>query len=120
GGVNAYVDEQSLAGDPFMGMGGEPETTWSTPYNTSAYPYNCYIDLGQNYDLASIYLFDKSSSGNLTISIGEPGNWTPIFTDPCQSYKSWQAHIVDVNSRYIRISKEVPTANAAEILVYVK
>ncbi|MEA3443820.1 MAG: hypothetical protein U9R19_03755, partial [Bacteroidota bacterium] len=46
GGVNAYVDEQSLAGDPFMGMGGEPETTWSTPYNTSAYPYNCYIDLG--------------------------------------------------------------------------
>ena len=120
GGVAAYVDEQNIAGDPYFGFGGHPSNSWATPYSSTTYPYSCYIDLGQEYNIGNIYIYDKNSSGDLTFSYGTPGNWTPIFTDPCRRYLAWIPHIIDINTRYIRISKEVPTASVAEIVIYVK
>ena len=120
GGVEILVDEQTTLGNPLMGDDLDADENWSTPGNTSGYPYSCYIDLGQNYDLSHIYLFDKYGSGNLEISAGSPGNWTPLFIDGCKRYNGWNPHVVNVNSRYIRITKLEPSANISEIMIYTK
>lgn len=119
-GAHAYVDELGTLGDPLMGYEGAAQTSWSTPANPVGYPYNCYIDLGQEYDIAYIYLYDKNNTGNLRILSGGPGNWTSLFTDGCKRYNGWNGHVVDVTTRYIQISKEEYGANIGEILIYVK
>lgn len=119
-GVEAYIDEQGIVGDPLMGNELPAQTSWSTPTISSNYPYNCYIDLGQEYDIAYIYLYDKNESGNLRVLSGQPGNWTSLFVDGCKRYNGWNGHAVEVNTRYIQISKEEYGANIGEILIYVR
>jgi hypothetical protein len=119
-GAEAYIDEQASLGDPYMGEGLVPQTSWSTPTGTSGYPYECYIDLGQEYDIAYIYLYDENNQGNLQILSGEPGNWNSLFTESCKGYTVWNGYAVNVTTRYIQISKEEHGANIGEILIYVK
>jgi len=56
---------------------------------------------------------------NLVVSVGEPGNWNPLFTDACEKYKVWKQHDVDVETRYIRLSMtESVYAAVNEIVVF--
>jgi hypothetical protein len=45
-----------------------------------------------------------NSVANLDFSYGTPGNWTPWFTEPCNSYNNWKLHETTVTTRYIRLS----------------
>ncbi len=113
------VDEQTLSGDPLMGNDTDPLTSWA-PGFSATYPRSSYIDLGQEYDVSKIYLRDRSSSGNVTISAGEPGNWTPVFDDDLGRYKVWSGHVVNQKTRYIRVTLFAPTSSFSELILYVK
>ncbi|WP_372633154.1 fibronectin type III domain-containing protein [Cohnella sp.] len=118
GDATLLVDEQTLAGDPANGSGGAPATSWQAGWNTSLYPVHAYIDLGQNYNLSSIYLRDTYDVANITISAGSPGSWTTLFTDPLTGWMTWNAHPVSVTTRYVRVTLSAPNVNMTEIVLY--
>ncbi|MBO9610840.1 MAG: hypothetical protein J7639_33120, partial [Paenibacillaceae bacterium] len=111
------VDEQTTAGDPKAGSGGAPTTTFFPGWSGS-YPASAYIDLGQNYDLTDVYLYDYNDIANMTISAGSPSNWTPLFTDGLANYKYWSGHAVSVTTRYVRVTMSSGSATVAEIVLY--
>lgn len=114
GDASYLVDEQAVAGDPKAGSGGSPSTVWAA-YNV---PASVYLDLGSVYDLTDIYLRDVNNDGPLEIAIGSPGHWTTILTDPMEKYQSWKAHPVDVQTRYVRVTRLDGGANASELVLY--
>ncbi|OCT13411.1 hypothetical protein A8709_17520 [Paenibacillus pectinilyticus] len=118
GDATMLVDEQVIAGDPLNGTGGSPTTYWDPGFQTGHTPAFAYIDLGQSYNLTSIYLRDYTNSGDFIVYTGSPGSWTQLFTDPLTSYPTWNPHTVSTQTRYVRFQKTSPTANTSEIVLY--
>ncbi len=118
GSPTMLVDEQAAAGDPANGTGGAPTTTWQAGWNQALYPAYAYIDLGQSYNLTSIYLRDTYDVSNLTVYSGSPGSWTALFTDPLTGYMTWNAHTVSVATRYVRVALSATNTNMSEIVIY--
>jgi hypothetical protein len=118
GDAGALVDEQALAGNPAGGTGGSPSTVWFPGWGIGDHPASAYIDLGEEVELTKIYLRDMNSSGDLTVSYGTPGNWTPLFTDNLSLYNVWKLHEVEETTRYLRITRHTVNSNISEIVVY--
>ncbi|MBO9610517.1 MAG: fibronectin type III domain-containing protein [Paenibacillaceae bacterium] len=117
GDATMLVDEQTTAGDPKNGAGGAPTTAFFPGWGGS-YPASAYIDLGQNYDLTDIYLRDASDIANMTVSAGNPGSWTALFTDGLANYNYWSGHAVTVTTRYVRVTMSSGSARVNEIVLY--
>ncbi len=116
GDAGALVDEQATAGDPPTGA---CSSVWDAGYGT--YPVHAYIDLGQSYHLSTIYLYDGGGSGNVTFSVGAPGNWTTdLFTYDNSGWNTWKEFSVSADSRYVRITGAVHDAlsSTAEVCIY--
>ncbi|MFD0673432.1 fibronectin type III domain-containing protein [Cohnella sp. GCM10027633] len=107
GDVSLLVDEG--AADPKNGAGGSPTTGWSLGYNSIYYPGSVVIDLGTDYALTDIYLYDTSGSANVTVSTGTPFSWTQQFVDNMSGFNVWKAHPVTTTTRYVQIT--LPNAN---------
>ncbi len=117
GDATLMVDEQSVAGDPKGGSGGAPTTQW-VPGGTN-YPAEAYLDLGQNYNLSAIYIYDSNGVGNLTVSAGTTvGSWTTLFTDPMNTYLTWSGHNVNVTARYVQFNQANGQSNFREVVLY--
>lgn len=114
--ANYLIDEQNY--NPENNLHPVSQS-WKPYWNMDKGPYHIYIDLKAVHRITNIALHDMHNTKNLVISIGEPGNWTPLFTDPCENYKVWKQHTTDVSTRYIRISMiESVFAAVNEIVVY--
>lgn len=111
------VDEQAAAGDPPSGS--NCVTNWNPAYDASYYPASAYIDLGRNYKITKIYLYDMSSQGNMNFYTGAPFNWSssPFLTDPLVGYGTWNERAVDVETRYLRIER-MNGAGMNELVLY--
>lgn len=118
GDATLLVDEQALSGDPLGGGSGSPQTYWFPGWQADIYPTSAYIDLGQEYALSDIFLYDHAGIKDFMVEVGEPGNWTHLFTDPMSSYNSWKRHEVNVITRYVRVSKSAAGGNMNEIVLY--
>lgn len=112
------VDEQTLAGNPKAGTGGTPTRYWQLGNDSTYMPASAVIDLGTNYALTDIYLFDSNGSGAVTVSTGTPFAWTQNFVDNMGGYNVWNAHPVSATTRYIQIVLSNTSINLPEILVY--
>jgi hypothetical protein len=129
---NAYYlfEEQTLAGDPKNGNGGniinlynnttQTYNTWECGSSSSVQlPAYSYIDLGKIHVITDIYLRDVNNSGKFSIYSGYPGSWELILSDKCKGYNSWNAHHINNKStRYLRFKKDSDGAKIAEIVVY--
>ncbi len=113
---NYLVDEQDFTPENEL----HPVSlSWKPYWNMNYGPYHVYIDLKDVYTITTIALHDMNSTDNLVISVGEPGNWQPLFTEPCDKYKTWKEHTTNVKTRYIRISMyDSPYAAVNEIILY--
>ena len=120
GDPNTLVDEQELSGDVDKCIGGEPLTYWQPSTSYSDYPLSVYIDLGQEYEISKIYLWDRNKTGDFTISTGTPDNWTELFTDKLNKYYKWSGHVVNISTRYIRLTAESYNSRIGEIIIYVR
>ncbi len=113
------VDEQIISGEPFLGTSGNPITNWITSHNANDFPASAYIDLGSEKNISQICLFDSYSICNYDISYGEPNNWITLFSDSSKLYQSWSNRVVDIKTRYLRITV-YSNASINEIVLYEK
>ncbi|MEZ4886797.1 MAG: fibronectin type III domain-containing protein [Chitinophagales bacterium] len=118
GDAGKLADEQETSGDPINNAGGTPNNLWFTGWNPADYPAHAYVDLGKEYVLTSIFLFDTYNAGNVTISYGSPSNWIPLFTDPMPTYQTWNQHDTQIKTQYLRVSRSSGGSNVAEIVLY--
>ncbi len=98
------VDEQrDIIGPPV----GAPTMMWqvNTRHNKE-YPVSAHLDLKEARNLASLWLFDTHDTGEVVISSGAPGKWTPVATYDCGSYMKWMEIPLNVTSRYLRITRQ--------------
>lgn len=118
GDATMLVDEQTLAGDPANGSGGEPVTVYNPGTSDIYHPASAYIDLGSEFHVTKIYLRDVNGKADFIVSAGTPGNWTQLFVEPLDKYLMWKGHLTDVNTRYIRVTRTAKGAHMSEIVIY--
>ena len=117
GNAKLLVDEQSLAGDPKSASGGTPITAWNVGTSPVYLPASAVIDLGAEYELSDIYLYDGVGSLSVTMFAGNPFDWQQLFVDGLTNDGTWRAHPVQVTTRYLRLL--IPAqAEIPEIVVY--
>jgi len=111
----SLVDEQTVTGDPICGTGGTANSTWFLPWGTSS----AYIDLGQEYDIYGIALFDGPGAGDFVIAPGTPGNWDPeIINYTTTGYFVWENYEnLNVTTRYLRVDKLSSDSKINEIKI---
>lgn len=117
GDAGMLFDEQPLANDPLNGAGGAPQTNWFPGWGDKN-PASAYIDLGANYDLSHIFIYDTNGVGDFIVEYGEPGNWVPAFTEDLIGYLTWKKHDVTISTRYLRFTRVSGGSNAHEIVLY--
>ncbi len=96
-------------------------TTWWLPgWNSNLYPAGAVIDLGEDYNLTQIALYDYSGSGSFKIFTGSPGNWSSsaVINDPLNNYGVMNSHFITANTRYLRLEMSSANARVGTILVY--
>lgn len=111
-------NEQVLSGDPKNGSGGEPTSIWRPGYTTWHYPAEVVVDLGAEYHLTDIYLFDNNGSGNISFYAGTPFQWDSIATNPQSRYLQWSGMEVDIVTQYVKITVWSTNIVPSEILFY--
>jgi hypothetical protein len=128
----AMITNESGLDDPFKlfdqpalynegGSIAKPTTEgWIPSYKPESYPLSFYVDLGGTYNLDAFYIFDGNGFGSISISIGTPGNWTKVFADTLQNYEQWNQWMVNVTSRYFRVTYDQynDVKGVREIVVY--
>jgi len=116
GDPSGIVDEQELAGDP---PSGAPESHWdvSSRFNRE-FPVSAYIDLGTPRNLSAVWIYDTFNIGDLTISYGTPGKWKELVTFDCGTFQRWHRLPADVTTRFVRYTRQSPSAIFAETVLY--
>lgn len=100
---------------------GEEATSnsWKPYYTNANAPYYVIIDLGKEYSISEINLHDMNDTQDFTVEYGELLDWTTLFTDPLDSYKSWAKHSTNITTRYLRLAMlDSPYAAVNEIIIY--
>lgn len=93
--------------------------SWKPYYTNVNAPYYAIIDLGKEYSISEIYLHDMNDTHDFTVDYGEPLNWTTLFVDPLDTYKSWTKHSTNITTRYLRLAMlDSPYAAVNEIIIY--
>jgi hypothetical protein len=112
---SGLADEQLEVGDP---PAGEPATGWriSSQHN-KAFPFQATIDLGRETALATLWLYDMNSTGDVVICAGKPGAWQPVATYDCKRYKSWGAVPLNVTTRYLMLALKSAGAVFHEVVL---
>lgn len=118
GNAGALVDEQDEAGDPRAGKGGKPKTLWNDKLPGVSLPVSAYIDLGGVYKLTDLYVYDTYGKGVVPFESGTPPNWKPLVTEQLDHYQEWNAHPINVETRYVRVTLPENGLGMPEIVLY--
>jgi hypothetical protein len=112
---SGLVDEQLEAGDPPTG---EPAKGWKiASQHNKEFPFKATIDLGQELPLATLWIYDMNSSGDVVISAGRPDAWQAVATYDCKRYKSWASVPLNVTTRYLMLELKASGAIFNEIVL---
>ncbi len=98
------ADEQNSIGDPINGNGQDASTAWLYPWFDGV---QMYLDLGQNYNLTSIHLFDGFGGGIFEVSPGLPSqNQNAIVSFDANIWPpQWRDFNVNVTTRYLTFTR---------------
>lgn len=116
GDPTGLVDEQrEIIGPP----AGEPHSTWklNSKYWKN-FPFSCYVDLGAEKNLSSLWIYDTNNKGDVVISVGTPDRWRDVASYDCAAYLKWAEIELDVTTRFVRLTRKTPGANFTEIALY--
>jgi hypothetical protein len=112
------VDEQNCSPENNLHPVSE---SWKPHWNMDKAPYHVIIDLKEVLPLGQIAFHDMHNVADLEISWGEPGSWNALLTEPCDKYKTWKKHAVNIETRYLRLTmNESVYAAVNEIALYKK
>ncbi|MFK7934374.1 MAG: T9SS type A sorting domain-containing protein [Saprospiraceae bacterium] len=100
----SLADEQDLVEDVLNGAGGEPTQPWQSPWQSNA---QVYLDLGQEYDLKDIYLYDGYGGGRFTVAPGLPSeNRAPIVDFNADAWPpQWRQFPLNTRVRHLTFTK---------------
>ena len=116
GDPTGLVDEQRLIVGPPLG---KPSSTWTiSSAHNKQYPFSAHIDLGEEKNLSTLWIFDTHGNGDVVISYGKPDAWVEHATYGCGTYMNWASVQLDVTTRYLRLTKMSPGAGFTEVAVY--
>ena len=109
-------DEQSVN----MNIGEHATSkSWKPDYAMNDDSYHVVIDLGQHYYISEINLHDMHNTYDFTVESGDESNWSTLFIDPCNTFKTWSINETDVTTRFLRISMyENVFASINEMIIY--
>ncbi|WP_147676596.1 T9SS type A sorting domain-containing protein [Algibacter pacificus] len=93
--------------------------SWKPDYVMNETAYHVIVDLGNEYHISEINLHDMHDTYNFTVEYGSESNWSTLFTDPCDRFKTWSTHKTDISTRYLRFSLyQNVYAAVNEIIIY--
>lgn len=108
GNATALVDEQNSTA---------PTSYWFAGWTTSIYPVEAIIDLGREYTLTEITLYDANGTGLVEFSDGDlTHSQAVIASDPLTRYLKFTSHSVNIKTRYLRV-KKFNAATMSEVLL---
>ena len=110
---SGLVDEQLDMGDP---PSGEAATPWKVPSQLrKKFPVSVTIDLKRKMPVATLWIYDTNSSGDVIIKVGPPDALKEVDTYNCKRYKQWVPIKIDAVTQYITLEIATPGANFSEI-----
>lgn len=97
GNPEALVDEQ---------LSTAPTSYWFAGWSTSIYPVEAIIDLGREYTLTEITLYDANGTGLVEFSDGDPTHsQSVVASDGLTRYLAFTSYTVNLHTRYLRVKK---------------
>ena len=111
----AMVVNETGSGDAMLwfdeqDMSAKPTTRWKTSGNTNCWPAGLVIDLGRDYLIESISLFDsekayRAEGGRLEIAVGKPFTWTTVASPEMENSSKWRVIAIGKRTRYLHLVK---------------
>lgn len=106
GNTSALVDEQNSTA---------PTTYWFAGWSAVIYPVEAIIDLGREYTLTEITLYDANGTGLVEFSDGDLSHsQAVIVSDALTRYLKFTRYNVNLTTRYLRV-KKFNAANMNEV-----
>jgi hypothetical protein len=87
-------------------------TGWFPGWKPAGYPAKALIDLGAEYHLNKVRIFDGPGQPNLTFTVQNQA--APFLTIPCTLYMAWKEQAVDLTARFIVI--EIPDIQGEKVV----
>ena len=113
--TKAMVVNETGSGDAMLwfdeqDMSAKPTTRWKTSGNTNCWPAGLVIDLGRDYLIESISLFDsekayRAEGGRLEIAVGKPFTWTTVASPEMENSSKWRVIAIGKRTRYLHLVK---------------
>ena len=95
--------------------------SWKPDYVMNEDFYHVVIDLGKHYNISEINLHDMHDIHDFTVAYKNESNWTALFVDPCDTFKTWSISKIDVTTQFLRVSMyQNVFAAVNEIFIYGK
>jgi hypothetical protein len=116
GDAGALVDEQDAIGDPGAGKGVRPTKPFFPGWTAWQYPLSVIVDLGAEYRLTRLCLFNESGENKIRVGIGKPFAWTES-PQTLSGYRAWQSVPLPATTRFVRLTLTHP-ASLPEIALY--
>jgi len=114
------LDEQTIAGDPAAGKGGQPKNPFFPGWSPSWYYPGAFalIDLGVDYDFTGLYSFHQDGSVDVEFAIGtNPFQWTKVWNGTL-GYLEWQGwKFTGVTARWVQVTF-LNVGNIMELVLY--
>ncbi|WP_126971780.1 hypothetical protein [Gynurincola endophyticus] len=126
GGDPYFLFDESKELDPLNGINGSPNTnphpkSGGMMYFKPGIGSRIVVDLGTDYDISSVFLYDKSSSGDsISIYSGSPLEWTlhaSFLSNKSSFGGGWKRLDIQSNTRFVMIQFAGP-ANITEMVLY--
>lgn len=106
GNASALVDEQNSTA---------PTTFWFAGWSAAIYPVEAIIDLGREYTLTEITIYDANGTGLVEFSDGDLSHsQAVIVSDSLTRYLKFTSYPVNFTTRYLRV-KKFNAANMNEV-----
>lgn len=117
--AGSLADEQSIIGDPSLGNGLEANVPWQNPWSDQQ---QAYLDLGQEYDIDGIHLYDGYGTGIFEVAPGKPAdNQAPIIRFNADAWpptwRSFEDVQQKVRTRYLTFTRVDAGAKINEVSI---
>lgn len=116
GDASKLIDEQDqIIGPPV----GKPDQSWKIGgQHYKNFPLHITLDLKTQRNISDLWLFDTNGKGDVVISSKVHEKWVEMQTYNCGLYQKWVRISLDTQTRYLRLTRQSPSANFSEIAIY--
>lgn len=94
-----------------------PKTAWQVG-DKLYYPLSAWVDLGREYQIHEIAVYDSNGTGDFRVESGQPFAWRALFADPLTNYQQWNRHALNLRTRFLRFTLPDAGTVVPEVQIY--